>query len=237
MASTTISPRRLARIAGLFYVIIIACGIWSEFSVRLFQINRGDVAETATNVALHEATFRLALAADTVMAISDVALAVLLYVLLRPAGTVLSLMAMTFRLVQAAVIGASLLFYLAGILVVTGPWGLDLEDREGLAGLAFEIHAHGYDLGLVFFGVACVLLGLLVWRSGFLPRWLGALVIATGPVYLVGSFLRFLAPDAASAFEPAYLLPLVAETAFALWLLVRGVNEEAWRAAALPRPD
>ena len=232
MEIMTNSSRRLARIAGLFYVVIIACGIWSEFSVRLLQINRGDVAETAMNVVAHEGTFRLALAADTVMAISDVALAVLLHVLLRPAGAALSLIAMTFRLVQAAVIGASLLFYLAGILVVTGPWGLAQENREGLAGLAFEIHAHGYDLGLVFFGVACLMLGVLVWRSGFLPQWLGALVISAGPVYLVGSFLRFLAPDMAGAFAPAYLLPLVTETAFALWLLVRGVNENAWTARA-----
>lgn len=225
-------PRRLARLAGLFYVVIIACGMWSEFSVRLTMINRGDVADTAMNFAAHEGLFRLAFVADTTMAISDVALAVLLYVLLRPAGAVLSLMAMVFRLVQASVIGASLLFHMAGVLVLTGQWKPSLESHETLAGLAFEIHAHGYDLGLVFFGVSCLLLGVLVWRSGFLPRWLGLLVFASGPVYLTGSCLRFLAPEMAGSFAPAYLLPLVAETAFALWLLVRGVNEKAWAAKA-----
>lgn len=225
-------PKRLARIAGLLYVVIIACGMWSEVNVRLFLINAGDTADTAQNVVLHENLFRLSFAADTVMALADVALAVLLYLLLRPAGPLLSLLAMAFRLVQAALIGASLLFQIAAVRVMTRPWGLDTDAGEGLAALFLDIHAHGYDLGLVFFGVACILLGLLVWRSGFLPRWLGVLVLAAGPVYLAGSFLRFLAPDLAGGFAPAYLVPLVAETAFALWLLVRGVDGKAWATKA-----
>ncbi len=97
------------------------------------------------------------------------------------------------------------------------------------------MHAHGYDLGLIFFGASCLVLGLLVARSGYLPKALGWLVMAAGVVYLVGSYALFLFPDHADAVQPLYVVPLVSEVALCLWLLVRGVNVEAWRQrVALP---
>lgn len=215
-----------ARLAGALYLVIILCGMGSEVAVRLPSIVPGDPAATAANLAAHAGLFRLSLAADTVMALSDVALAVLLFHLLRPAGAVLSLMAMAFRLVQAALIAVSLLAQHAALMLATAVPGFDAVQRAALAGLFVDIHAHGYDLGLVFFGVACMLLGVLVWRSELLPRWLGVFVFAAGPVYVAGSAVRFLAPDYLGLVQPAYGVPLVAETAFCLWLLVRGVRQD-----------
>jgi hypothetical protein len=233
MAFSVNSPQRLARIAGALYVVIILCGMGSEVGVRVPEHRaRRSGRDRGQSDQANADLFRLSFAADTVMALSDVALAVLLFILLRPAGAVLALLAMAFRLVQAALIGASLLFQMAAVLMVTRLTGLGAEDSDALAAFFLAIHAHGYDLGLVFFGVACILLGLLIWRSGFLPRWLGVLVLAAGPVYLAGSFTRFLAPEALATVQIAYVVPLVAETAFALWLLIRGVDGEAWRKSA-----
>lgn len=223
-------PQRLARIAGLFYLVIILCGMGSEIGVRLPNVVPDDPAATAANLAEKPGLFRLSFIADAIMALSDVALAVLLFALLRPAGALLSLLAMAFRLIQAALIGASLLFQHAALLAATGAPGFEAGSREALAAFFLDIHAHGYDLGLIFFGVACLLLGLLIWRSGYLPRRLGVLVFAAGPVYLAGSFVRFLAPEFHGAIQPAYIVPLIAETAFALWLLVRGVDMKGWKA-------
>lgn len=227
MPPSPTSPARLARIAGVLYLVIIVLGLWSEAGVRQALIVQGDAGATAANVAANAHLFRLSFAADAVMALADVGLAVLLFQLLSPVGLTLALAALAFRLVQAAVIGASLIHQHLAILFATAENG----DSSLVAGF-LNAHATGYDLGLVFFGIACLALGALIVRSGFLPKMLGYLLIAAGPVYLVGSFLRFLAPGLAEAFSPAYLVCVIAEAAFCLWLLFRGVDEETWNARA-----
>ena len=113
-------PRKTARLAGLFYLIIIVCGIWAEIVVRSSLIVPEDAATTARNILAAEGLFRLSFVADMVMAISDVALGVLLFVLLRRVEPVLALMAMIFRLLQAAIIGMNLINMQASLLLLTG---------------------------------------------------------------------------------------------------------------------
>jgi hypothetical protein len=221
------NPAAVARIAGALYLGIIVLGIWSELAVRAPLAVPGDPAATVANIRGAEALLRLSLAADTLMAVFDVALAVLLFVLLRPVDALLALVAMAFRLIQAAVIGAALLNQQAALLVLGGGGG-----GPELAALFLDLQSHGYDLGLIFFGVNSLVTGYLVYRSGFLPRFVGAGVIAAGIVYLIGSYLRILAPGWVDAFAPAYAIPLVAETAFCLWLLLRGVDADRWKRAA-----
>lgn len=219
--------QRIARLAGLFYLVIIACGIWSEGVVRSGLVVPGDAAATAGNILAATGLFRMALAADTLMLLSDVALAVLLYQIFRSVSRTLALMAMAFRLVQSAVLGMNLLNHAAALLILdrTAPGAAFLPDQgNALALLFLDLHSHGYDAGLFFFGINCLLIGWLIIRSRLFPAVLGALIAGAGVVYLTGSYLRFLAPDMAEAFAPAYLLPLVAETAFCLWLIVRGAD-------------
>ncbi len=166
------------------------------------------------------------------MALCDVGLAIVLYRLLSPVSPSLAMTAMVFRLVQAAVIGASLLNQQLAILVLEAP-GTPEQTRNALALVFAKAHGFGYDMGLLFFWINCLLTGLLVFRSTFLPRALGILVAASGPVYLVGSYLKILIPAAGEGFQIAYLLPLVAESSFCLWLLVKGVDAGRWREAAL----
>jgi hypothetical protein len=223
---TIANPSTVARLAGALYLGIIVLGVWSELAVRAPLAVPGDPAATVANIREAGSLLRLSLAADTLMAVFDVALAVLLFVLLRPVSALLSLVAMAFRLIQAAVIGAALLNQQAALLVLGGGGG------QELAALFLDLQSHGYDLGLIFFGVNSLVTGYLVYRSGFLPRLVGAGVIAAGIVYLAGSYLRILAPGWVDAFAPAYAVPLVAETAFCLWLLLRGVDADRWNRAA-----
>lgn len=217
-------PQVAARTAGLLYVLIIALGLWSEVFVRSALVVPGDPAATAGNVLASEGLFLLSFAADTGMAVSDVALAVLLFVLLRPVSPVLALMAMAFRLVQAAILGMNLLNQHMVLLVLTSAGPSTGTGPEALALLFATAQSHGYDLALIFFGVNSLLTGYLIARSGYLPRLLGLLVAAAGLVYLAGSTLLFLTPQWSDLFAPAYLLPVVAETSLAGWLLVRGVG-------------
>lgn len=214
------SRATLARLAGLAYLVIIAAGLWSELGVRAALVVPGDPAATAAAILGQEGLFRLSLAADTVMAVADVALAVLLFALLAPAGPVLSLMAMAFRLIQAAILGANLILqYLALSVLQSGG-----AEAGGAALLLMDAQSHGYDLGLVFFGVNCLLVGTLLWRAADFPRLLGAGMAAAGAVYLTGSAVRFLAPDLTGAVAPAYAICLLAEAAFCVTLLGYGLR-------------
>ncbi len=118
--ATETSPQPYARAAGALYLVIIVFGIWSEVFVRGSLIVTGDATETATNVLAAEGLFRASFAADTLMALSDVALAVLLYHLLRPVNATLALTAAALRLVQTAVIAASLLHQYSALLILNG---------------------------------------------------------------------------------------------------------------------
>jgi Domain of unknown function (DUF4386) len=229
----TASPQLYARLAGALYLVIIVFGIWSELFVRASLIVADDAAATAANIRASEVLFRLSFAADSIMALSDVAVAVLLYVLLKPVSATLAVMAMAFRLVQTAILGVNLLFHYAALLILNGTdtaSAFDPQQLNALVALTLEIHAHGYDLGLIFFGLSCLVLGALIARSGYLPRLLGYLVMAAGAVYLIGSYTLFLAPGYAGTTEPLYLIPLVAELALCLWLLVKGIDVERWQA-------
>lgn len=229
------APQAIARSAGLLYLVIIVLGLTGELVVRSGIVALGDAAGTAANILAAEGLFRFGFVADSVMLLADIGLAVLLYVLLRPVSKTLALMAMCFRLVQAAIIGGNLLHYHAALVALAGPaYGAALppEQLAAVATLFLDLHSHGYDLALLPFGVNCLLLGYLVYRSGFLPRALGVLLAAAGVVYLVGSYTRFLFPAAVETVAPIYLVAIVAESAMCLWLLIKGVDARKWAAAA-----
>ena len=226
-SSPVSAPVRHARTAGVLYLLIIVCGIGGAGLVRGPLVVEGDAAQTVANLLAAELAFRLSLLADVVMALSDVALAALLYFLLRPISQTLSLLAMVFRLVQAAILGLNLLtLHTAGALLHDG--SLPAGQRDAWVMRLLDAHAAGYDLGLFFFGVDCLLVGVLVIRAGFLPRTVGGMMLAAGLVYLVGSAVHVVAPVWLGALAPAYLVPVLAEGAFCLWLLVKGLDVDKW---------
>ncbi|MEZ4382243.1 MAG: DUF4386 domain-containing protein [Nannocystaceae bacterium] len=203
-------PAAAARVAGLLYLVIIVAGVAGEALVRGALAVPGEPQQTAANIVAAALPLRLSVMGDAVMALADVALGVLLYLLLRPVSPALSLMAMAFRLAQAAILGVNLLnLLLAARLAGQG---------DPLAAVFLEAHGVGYDLGLLFFAINCLLVGALVYRG--MSRTIGALVGLSGVVYLVGSTLRVVAPELAAAAAPAYVLPLVAELALCGALLM-----------------
>lgn len=217
MTEMTLSPRTTARLAGAAYLLVIACGLFAEGAVRGTLIGP-DAAGTVVAIRDNWGLFRAGLAADLTMALADVALAILLLHLLRPAGGAAALAATAFRLVQAAVIAVSLLLLALGGRLATDE-ATALPGQDALALLLIQAHGLGYDIGLAFFAVTAVLTGWLAARAGIVPRWTGALLMAAGPVYLAGSVIALVAPGLIDSFAPAYLVPVVAETSFCLWLL------------------
>lgn len=221
--------QKIAKIAGFAWLVIIAAGIYAEVFLRARLIVPDDAAATATNIAASEGLFRLSVASDFVMLVADVVVALALYMLLRPINEGLALLASFFRLVQAAILGVNLLNLSFVLLMLGGAGALAAFTSEQLHAfvlVALEAQAIGYDIGLVFFAFALALLGYLLFRSRYVPRPLAVLLALSAPVYLTGSLVTVLAPEYSPMLEPAYLLPFVAESSLALWLLVKGVNPQ-----------
>ena len=99
--------------------------------------------------------------------------------------------------------------------------GLVAAGEAELALVFTGLHASGYDIGLLFFGINSLAMAVLLWKSGGTPRIIAGGIGAAGIVYLTGSTIRLIAPDLAAGFAPAYALPLLAESALCLWLLIR----------------
>ena len=227
LRTTETSPVVYARVAGLLYLIIIVCGIFSEGFVRSGLIVAGDPAATAANIVSSEGLFRIGFTADAIMLLSDVAIAVLFYVLLKPVSKILALTAAAFRLTQAAILAFNLLNYYAALLLLDGlqyAAAFKEEQLDALAMLFLDMHSHGYDLGLIFFALSNFVLGYLVVKSDYFPAILGYGLIAAALVYMTGSSVRFLFPDYVSIIAPLYIVPLIAVLSFCLWLLVKGVR-------------
>ena len=226
-----ISLRKAARVAGILYLIIIISGIFAEFFVRSNLIVPENAAATANNIMASESLFRLSIAGDFIMIISDVALALILYILLKPVSNLLSLMAAFFRLAQAAVLGVNLLNLFFVLQLLSGADSLSTFDPNQLHALVLlflNAHSTGYSIGLVFFGIHCLILGYLIFRSGYFPKVLGVLLIVASFGYLIDSFAHFLLPnykDYENIFLPVVFIPaFIAESSFCLWLLIKGIK-------------
>lgn len=234
-ASLERSPQRYARIGGLMYLAIIALGLFGELFVRGALVVSGDPAATAGNIAASPWLWRAGIAGDLLMHVLDVPVIVILYLLLRPVSQTLAVLATLMNLVQTCVLVANKLTLLVPLYLLDSAatlGGFSPEQRHALSYLAIQAHGHGFGVGLIFFGFACLVRGYLVFRSGYLPRILGVLLVVAGLCYLTNSFALLLAPALATLLFPAVLVPaFVAELALALWLVVKGVNLQRWEAA------
>lgn len=234
MADHTVetSPQVYARIGGVLYLVIIIAGTFGEALVRDKLIVSGDAAVTASNIAASQSLWRAGIAGDLIMHVCDVPLMLVFYVLLRPVSKNLALLAILFTAVQTAVLVATKLSLLVGLFLLGSADYLKAFEPRQLQALTYvSIRADGYGfgIGLIFFGCACLVLGYLIRRSGYLPRILGVLMQIAGLCYLTNSFALLLAPDFANRIFPAILLPaFIGELSLCLWLLVKGVDVPKW---------
>lgn len=232
---TTATPRLKARTAGAFYLITIIAGVFAEVFVRGALVVRDDAAATATNILAHEPLYRSGLAADLIMLACYLAVTLLFYDLFKPAGRSLSLLAAFFSLVGIAVLAVNSLNHLAPLIFLGGANYLsafEANQLQAFALISLRMHARGYTVSGVFFGIYCLTIGYLVLRSGFLPRIVGGLMAAGGLGYLTNSFAVFLSPALAARLPDVTILGGIAELSLCLWLLVMGVNVPKWEEKA-----
>jgi len=227
------SPQTYARIGGWMYLVIIVAGGLDEGVVRSGLIVHGDAAATAQKIMASERLFRISIAGDLVMHILDIPLMLIFYVLLRPISKTLSLFGLLFNIVQTAVLAINKVNLLTTLTLLSGASFLKTVDPHQLQAMAFlsiNVHEDGFGIGLVFFGFRCLVVGYLMFRSGYFPRGLGVLQVIAGLSYIINSFSLILSPPFASAMFPWILLPaLVGELSLCLYMIVVGVNPGGWK--------
>lgn len=231
--------RRIARTAGFTYLVVFVAGMIAEFVARAPNIIDTDAAATAANIAANAGGFRIGIAADLIMVIADVGLALLFYELLKPVNKPLAMLAAFFRLAQAAAIGVNLLNLFVVLELTGGASYLNAIGPSGLNALALlfaRAHGIGYTLALLFFGVSILIVGYLTIKAEYLPSILGIAIIVAAAGYLVDVFAQTLLAgydDYADFFGNVVLVPaFVAELAMTLYLIVRGTRGNAPVAAA-----
>ena len=226
------SPQFKARMAGVFYLLTTLTRMFVEIFVRNRLVVSDDAATTATNILAHESLWRWGFASDIIAFASYVALTALFYELFKSVNRSLSLVAAFFSLVACVVQAISSLFHLAPLVLLGGAPYLSVftvEQLQALALVFLRLRAAAYhNIGLVFFGLYCLLVGILILRSTFLPRILGVLMVLGGLSYVL-----FLSPPLARSLQPYILVfPGVGQISLTLWLLAIGVNVQRWKEQA-----
>src|SRR2546425_12342976 len=199
------SPQIYARIGGILYLYIIVAGTLGELFVRDKLIVSGDATATANNIIASQLLWRISIAGELIMLVCSVALALIFYVLLRPVNKNLALLAVFFNLVELAIDAANKLNLFMALFLLGGADYLkafEPDQLHALAYLSLRLHEYGFGISLIFFGFVCLILGYLLFRSGYFPKTLGVLMTIAGLSYLTNSFTLLLAPTFAAMIFP-----------------------------------
>ena len=214
-------PRTVvARWAGGLYLAYVVANVLAS---QLGHIGLSDADTLRATITGDEVLFRLGLVAAISSALLFVLTAWALYVLLRPVNEAVALLLLVLNAIGVAVQCASYLPLFA-VLAQSDTVGLTGPQLDGLAMLAVTTHQTGFVMAQVFFSAWLFPLGWLVLRCGFLPRFLGWLLLLDGVGVLVWFLQALLAPAYPAISYPSWAIGFVAEVGFALWLVIKGVR-------------
>lgn len=227
------SPKQIARIAGVLYLIVAILGGFAHLYARAKVDVPGDAASTAANVVANSALFRFGFVADLVQATLFLFVGFALYLLLKHVNTNVARAMVILVALSVATICLNMIHHFAALLVATdGSYAAALgpDGSDALVMLLVDMHRHGYLIAQIFFGLWLLPLGYLVYKSSMFPRVLGVLLMIACFGYLVDMLAFFLVPEVADTISPLVVLPAaVAEFWMVGFLLIKGVK--------VPRPD
>lgn len=230
------SPSAYARFAGVLYLIITVAAVFAHMVIPEQFIVAGDVTATAANIAANETTFRLGTVGnELIILLSEIVLAVVLYVLLKPVSKTLSLVAAVSRLAMTTIHGLNLLNYYFVFQLLNGSFtaAFNPDQVNALVTLFLDAHSIGFTIGIAFLVPHVLILGYLIVQSGYFPKVLGFLFIAAGIGYLFDATGLLLVSSYTTTPGPIAAVIAAAEIAFPIWLLVKGVNLDRWQSRAL----
>jgi hypothetical protein len=229
--TTMNSPKRLARIAGVLYLLVGIFGGFAEGFVEPRMYVAGDAATTAGNVVANSGLVRLGVVADLFNATVWVFLGMTLYILLKHVHKNAARAMLVFVAIGASIVCLNTVFEFEGLRAASGAVNLAAFGAAGsnaLVLLLLDTQHYGIFIAQIFFGLWLVPLGYLAYKSaGWFPRWLGVLLIVGGVCYLVDLLATFLVPDFGQMIHTYVTIPsAVAEISMVLYLLVIGVKTQ-----------
>jgi hypothetical protein len=205
----------------------------TELFIRPAIIVPGDAATTVNNIMASESLFRLSLVSDLIRQMFLMLLPLVLYKLLKPVNKNIASLMVIYALVCVPISMLNELNHFAVLLLSSGADYLRAFETDQLHALVMfflDLRKYGTSIPQVF-SLWVLFLGYLVFKSGFLPRILGILLIIAGLCYTVQAGLVFFFPN----FDLVIfgLFTFIGESLFYLWLLIKGVNVEEWEKRAL----
>ena len=227
------SPLVRARLAGFWYLLANLFAPITLLYLPARFIVRGDAAATASNIMASESLFRLGVGLSLFTFIAQIFLALVLYQLLNVVNKNMAALMVIFALMAVPIAMLNELNQLAAVLLLSGADYLKAFTAAQLQALVYaflRLHGQGLNIAQIFWGLWLFPMGYLVFKSGFLPRVLGLLLIVAGFGYVIQSF--------ASLLWPSLQVDLIfvtgwGELFFLLWLLIKGVNVDQWNKRAL----
>ena len=231
------SIKNTARLAGFLILLIAVLAPFSILYLPSIFIVPGDAAATASNILASDGLFRLGIVVDSVVVLLEIVVIAILYVLLRPVNRTLALVAAFARLAMAVVMGVNLFNSFGVLLLLSDAKYLTVFEPDQLHALVLlflNLHESGIYIWQVFFALHWVAVGYLVFKSGYLPRILGIMLMVTCLGYLMDSLGILFPSSGAFSIVSSIVLAVgvIGELSFTLWLLIKGVNAERWELRA-----
>ena len=221
------SINRTARLAGALYLALMPFGFFGIIYVPSVLLVSGDAATTARNIMASELLFRSGTVSLLISQIIFIFLVLALYRLLNPVNKDHAVLMVVLALIAVPIAFLNEVNHLAALrLLANADDGrFTTSQLQAHAMLFLDMRQNGILVTLVFWGLWLLPLGLLVFRSGFLPKVLGVLLVIAGAGYVIDSGTQLLSLSLPTVSQFTF----VGEALFTLWLLIRGVNVERWR--------
>ncbi len=217
------SPNRTARAAGFLYLLLVPLGFFGGMYIPSITVP-GDAVTTVNNIMAHESLFRLSILCALATPIVTILVALFLYKLLKPVNKNQAVLMVIFALAAAPIAMLNELNHFAVLLLLNGADYLKVFSVEQLHSQVMfflDLSHYGASITAIFWGLWLLPMGYLVFKSGFLPRIIGVLLIIAGFGYVINSFMLFLLPDLNITI---FQFTFIGELLFLLWLLIKGVN-------------
>ena len=222
------STSKNARVAGFLYLLLAITGPFRLIYIPSRLFVSGDATATADNIAAHESLFRLGIVSDLLVGTIVIFVVLALYRLFEEVDRNHAvLMVILGGLMVSPIYFINTLNDAAALMIVRGTDFLSVFEKDQLDALAMlflRLHHHGVVANEIFWGLWLFPFGILVFRSGFLPRFLGVWLIINGFAYLALSYTGLLLPDYEDTVSNIVFPALVGELATMLWLLIMGAK-------------
>ncbi len=227
------SPQTYARVGGLLYLLIIALGIFYEMIVRDNILIQGNSMATMASLKQNEFLWRIGIVAEFLSTLTSIVLALIMYRLTQRVNNDLATLAAFFNLAGIIIQTVYIIQLIEALFPIgSSPYlqAFTPEQLSAMISLTTKSHVYGFGIALLMFAPYFLLTGYLIYKSNYLPKFVGILYIISGVGYLINSVILIMAPQFSGIVFMVIVLPVfIGEISLSLNLLIKGVNEKEWR--------